>query len=64
MGEAANQLLPETRESIRSIPWSQVIGMRNRLIHGYFSINLDYLWDTVEVDLPPLIDSLDHAIGG
>ena len=37
--------------------------MRNRLIHGYDSVDLDVLWDTIEVDLPPLVDVLDKIIG-
>jgi uncharacterized protein with HEPN domain len=44
------------------IPWPQVIGMRNRLIHGYNSVDLDILWDTIELDLPPLIAELGKIL--
>lgn len=41
-----------------AIPWDAVVATRNRLIHGYFDINLDIVWDTVTVDLPPLVAEL------
>src|SRR4030042_785695 len=46
IGEAASQVSEELRESIPEIPWSVIIGMLNRLIHAYFSINLDVVWST------------------
>ncbi len=46
------------KQKNKYIPWSQIIGMRNRLIHGYDIIDYDLLWDTVNFDLPPLIRSL------
>ena len=39
-----------------------MVGIRNRLIHGYFDINLDILWDTVSKDLPPLIEQIQQII--
>ena len=54
IGEAATHLSAETREALSEVPWTRVIAMRNRLIHAYFNVNLDYLWDTVVRDLPPL----------
>ena len=45
-----------------SIPWHQVVGMRNRLIHGYDQIDLHILWDTIEDDLPPLITELEKIL--
>ncbi len=55
IGEAANRIPDEERVHHPEIPWVQIIGMRNRLIHGYFDIDLDRVWDTVVDDLPPLI---------
>jgi len=55
IGEAASQVSDELREQCPDIPWSVIIGMRNRLIHAYFSINLDILWSTSTEDIPPLI---------
>jgi uncharacterized protein with HEPN domain len=63
VGEASAKVSSETQAKYPSIPWSQVIGMRNRLIHGYDSVDLDVLWDTIEVDLPPLIAEIEKIIG-
>jgi uncharacterized protein with HEPN domain len=62
IGEAANRVSSTTKEKIRDIPWNQIIGMRNRLIHGYDIIDYDLLWDTVDSDLPQLIRSLQNII--
>lgn len=63
VGEAASQVSPASRQSCPAIPWASVVGMRNRLIHGYFDIDLDRVWDTVVDDLPALIDELRRALG-
>ena len=63
VGEAGAKVSSSTQLKYPSIPWPQIIGMRNRLIHGYDSVDLDVLWDTIEVDLPPLVDVLDKIIG-
>jgi len=39
-----------------------MVGMRNRLIHGYFDVNYDIVWDTVTSDLPPVIDDLERLV--
>lgn len=44
------------------IPWSIIIGMRNRLIHAYFAINLDIVWSTSTKDIPPLIAALKKLV--
>lgn len=49
IGEAAARLSLPLRESHPEVPWSGIIGMRNVLVHGYFSIELDEVWGTVEV---------------
>ncbi|MFO7948974.1 MAG: HepT-like ribonuclease domain-containing protein [Candidatus Fermentibacteraceae bacterium] len=59
IGEAANRTDSHTRECHPEIPWSRIIGMRNRLIHGYDVVDCDLLWYTVNHDLPPLIDTLE-----
>jgi len=59
MGEAAAQISNQSREALPQIPWADIIGMRNRLIHAYFDINLDILWKTVVEDLPPLVAELE-----
>lgn len=62
VGEAANRVSEETRKANPKIPWPQIIGMRNRLIHGYDVIDFDLLWDTVTDDLPPLIATLQEIV--
>ena len=59
VGEAANRMSPGTQQQHPDVPWPQIIGMRNRLVHGYDVIDLELLWDTVTTDLPPLIESLE-----
>jgi uncharacterized protein with HEPN domain len=54
-GEAASRVSAETRKQARQIPWAKIVGMRNRLIHGYDQIDHDVLWSTVRNDLRPLI---------
>ena len=58
IGEAAYQLSQQTRESMPEMPWGDIIGMRHRLVHAYFDINLDVLWRTVEEDLPAIVSRL------
>jgi len=45
------------------IPWSEVIGMRHRLVHGYFEVDLQKVWDTVHRDLPLLIAKISSPGG-
>ena len=62
IGEAAAQIGPETRQRHAAIPWPDIVGMRNRLVHAYFDINLNFVWDTVTNDLPPLIAGLEAIL--
>lgn len=62
VGEAANHVSDETRAAIPEIPWRKVTGMRNRLIHAYFAVELSIVWETVTDDLPPLIKALEAAL--
>ncbi len=62
VGEAASKVSPEGKQNYPSIPWREVINMRNRLIHGYDSIDLNVLWDTIDVDLPELIAILEDVL--
>lgn len=63
VGEASSKVSSETQSKYPSIPWPQAIGMRNRLIHGYDSVDSEVLWDTIEVDLPSLITKLETILG-
>lgn len=62
IGEAAAQVSGEFRAAHPEIPWSAMIGMRNRLIHGYRVVQLDIVWRVVCHDLPALIDALGPLI--
>jgi uncharacterized protein with HEPN domain len=62
IGEAAGRLTEATRDSESGIPWSEVIAMRNRLVHGYFAVDFDILWTVVHDDLPVLIPRLEDLI--
>ena len=62
VGEAANQVSQQTRNRYGQVPWSQIVGLRNRLVHAYDAVDLDILWDIVEYDLPPLIEQLEAII--
>jgi uncharacterized protein with HEPN domain len=62
IGEAAASISEECRDEFPRIPWVDIIGMRNRLIHAYFEINLDILWKTLTDDLPPLILELKKIL--
>ncbi len=62
IGEAASRLSQETKSSIREIPWQDVIGMRNRLIHVYYDVNLDIVWSAVTIELPSLRSNLEMVL--
>jgi len=63
IGEAATQVSEELQEDVPGIPWFVIIGMRNRLIHAYFSIDLDVVWSTSTDDIPFLITELKRLLG-
>ncbi len=62
IGEAAARVSPAFRESCPAIPWADIIGLRNRLIHNYRDVDLDILWRIVEADVPALIDALKRVL--
>ncbi len=62
IGEAAARTPQEERSRYPAIPWVQVVGLRNRLIHGYDSVDLDILWQIVTRDLPPLIATVEEIL--
>lgn len=62
LGEAATKIMdqhPAFAEQHKHIPWRSMRGMRNRIAHGYFEINLEVVWDTVQSALPALQNQLD-----
>ncbi len=62
IGEAASKVSNECQTQYPQIPWRDITGMRNHLIHGYFKVNLDQVWSTLQDDLPPLIAELEKIL--
>ncbi len=58
IGEAANMLTIELRNEHPDVPWRQIIGMRNNVIHEYFAVQTETVWDVVTNDVPVLRDQL------
>ncbi|MBI3601043.1 MAG: DUF86 domain-containing protein [Nitrospinae bacterium] len=54
IGEAVSKIPQYLRNNYQETPWEEIIGMRNRLIHEYFGVDLDIVWQTIEEDLEPL----------
>ena len=61
-GEAASKVSEPTRRGLPQIPWREIIGMRNRLVHGYAAVDHDIVWDVVTVDLPSLVVALTELL--
>ena len=62
IGEAAKKVTPETRTAHPAIPWREIAGTRDRLIHGYFDVDLDVVWAIATGDLPGLVASLEAIL--
>ena len=63
IGELAKTALgDEAKATITTIPWKDIYGMRNRIVHGYSDVSLDVVWDTAKNDIPPMIDELRYYL--
>ena len=62
IGEAASRVSEECQRRSPDIPWAEIVAMRNRLVHVYFDIDLDRVWETVTDDLPELMARIDEAL--
>jgi uncharacterized protein with HEPN domain len=62
VGEAASKVSSEGRAELPQVPWNSMVGMRNRLVHGYFDVDLDILWNTATQALPELRRHLGPAL--
>jgi uncharacterized protein with HEPN domain len=70
VGEAANHVSKDVQSAYPDVPWAAIIGMRHRITHGYFDIDLDTLWEVITRALPALLpqirailDSLPETTG-
>ena len=60
IGELAkSSLSDEAKSQIKTIPWNQIYGMRNRIVHGYSGVNMQIVWDTINNDLEPLLNEIN-----
>jgi len=62
VGEAASKLSPEFRDRRPELPWPSIMGMRHKLIHAYFEVDLDMVWHTTANELAPPIKALETII--
>lgn len=62
IGEAARSISPEYKEAHSEIPWAAIIAMRHRLVHEYFHIIPEKVWEVVEKDIPELIPLLEPLV--
>ncbi len=62
IGEAANNITDESKRNNARIPWVDIIGMRHRLVHVYYAIDLDVIWRTTTEYIPPLIKDLERLL--
>jgi len=62
IGEAASKVTDETQAATSSIPWASIVGMRNRLIHGYFDIDANVVWRTATEEVPSLLRALRQLL--
>jgi uncharacterized protein with HEPN domain len=62
LGEAAKSVSEQCQQEYSEIPWRQIAGTRDRLIHGYFDVDLDIVWKIVSCDLPTLMQQLEKAL--
>lgn len=58
IAEAARRVSDTTRQALPNVSWQEINGMRNRLVHDYDDVNLNIVWDVIQVEIPPLIEEL------
>jgi len=62
IGEAARRISDETKSAYQNLPWYEMVGMRNAMIHDYDDVDMVIVWETIQNDLPPLISVLESIL--
>jgi uncharacterized protein with HEPN domain len=62
VGEAARNISDSVKEKYPAVPWKPIAGTRDRLVHGYFDVDLDIVWQIITADLPRLTSSLEQIL--
>ncbi len=62
MGEAAKNIPDDFRRKYESVPWKEIAGTRDKVIHGYFGVDLNIVWDVIRADLPKLKKEIKHIL--
>lgn len=62
LGEAARLVSADFRQRHFEVPWNQIVGMRNRIVHDYLNVDYDIAWQVVTVDVPDLIEQLSPLL--
>jgi uncharacterized protein with HEPN domain len=62
VGEAANRVSQTVQQEHPEVPWPEIVGLRNRITHGYEAIDFDIVWNIVHKDLPLLIEQLEAVL--
>jgi uncharacterized protein with HEPN domain len=62
LGEAAARVPEDFRSRHPRLPWAEIVGLRNRLIHGYYEVDYDVVWQILQEDLPPLVERLSGLV--
>ncbi|GAB4575702.1 MAG: hypothetical protein Kow0077_28530 [Anaerolineae bacterium] len=62
IGEAANHIPPDIQERAPAIPWADIVGIRNIIVHGYFAINMPIVWDVIHREIPAMRRHLEALL--
>jgi len=58
IGEASKKISPDFKKVYKDIPWKEISGMRDKLIHDYLGVDIEVIWKTIKIDLPVLLKEL------